>query len=194
MTASCDFRFLYSLGRKQNILPKKKKTVWGQEKKVAIVFASGFSSLFEPSLTPLLAAGSICCFNIYLPSIKGSLWSDATVFRMYQVYSWRYEDLCEHRELQESVPNSQLPNTCFLTIHHVDRAPLHQTTSCLWCYPFPSPQSQLLAAHLTKIRQNLKSYFSPIKYCTVKGKILRPWDSQPLVYTHLLPVIHLILI
>ena len=73
MTASRDFRFLYSLERKQNILPKKKKKVClGTREESGNCFSTRvFLSLFEPSLTPPLAAGSTCCFKFICQATRG---------------------------------------------------------------------------------------------------------------------------
>ena len=63
MTASCDFRFLYSLERKQNILPEK-KPVWRQEKKWQLLLHQGLLVTVSTLAAPPLAASSICCFDI----------------------------------------------------------------------------------------------------------------------------------
>ena len=60
---------------------KKKKVCLGTREESGNCFCIRvFLPLFEPSLTPPLAAGSTCCFNIYLPSNKGSLWSQTQLF------------------------------------------------------------------------------------------------------------------
>lgn len=90
ITASCDFRFLYSLERKQNILPEK-KPVWGQEKKVAIALQLGSfcCHCFHPPSPYPLAASSVCCFDNLFAKHQGvSVVTDAAVFIMEQVYFW----------------------------------------------------------------------------------------------------------
>lgn len=149
ITASCDLRFLYSLKETEYSSRKNACLGRGEERDNCFCIRVFLLSLFPTSQPqPSGCRLHLLLWHIYLSSIK--------VFQNGTGVSLEVQRLTWALELRESMPDSQCPDPGFPKIHHLDKAPILHVSSCSWCSPFLSPQSQLPFTHFTKIRQNEK--------------------------------------